>query len=249
MLRIYLLGRVMVESETTLLGSAAFPGRQGRLAFAYLAERRRRVERDELAEVIWPQEMPDAWDTAVSAIISKLRRALVPAGLHGDFGLESVYGSYELRLPPGTWVDLREAVAALDRAEGALSAGDGRAAWSGAAVASAIFVRPFLTGDSGPWVEATRHDLTEYRVRTYGALAGAWLACGNPLAAVAASRLAVELAPYRESCHARLMEAHMAAGNRAEAVRVYHDLRRVLRDSLGISPAGDVESLYLRALD
>ena len=248
MLRIYLLGRVMIESADEVLESSAFPGRQGRLAFVYLAAGLRRVERDQLAEVIWPERLPDAWDSALSAIISKLRRVLARVSLGGATGLESTYGSYELRLPEGSWIDLRAAVNSLDRAQGALTTGQGRSAWSNAAVASAILRRPFLPGDTGPWVDDMRRELHECQVRAYDTLAGAWLLRGDPHAAVTAARRAVDLAPFRESSYAQLMEAHLAAGNRAEAVRVYHELRSLLHESLGISPASDVEALYRTAI-
>lgn len=248
MLRIYLIGRVMIESDDEALESSAFPGRQGRLAFVYLAAAPRRVERDQLAEVIWPDRPPDAWDNALSAIVSKLRRLLGRVSVDGSASLESTYGSYELRLPEGSWIDLRAAINSVDRAQGALATGHGRSAWSNAAVASAILRRPFLPGDTGPWVDAMRHELHEYQVRAYHTLAGAWLRIGDPHAAVTAARKAVDLAPFRESSYAQLMEAHLAAGDRAEAVRVYHELHSLLRESLGISPAGDVEDLYRTAL-
>ncbi|CAN5798900.1 hypothetical protein BH20ACT6_BH20ACT6_14050 [soil metagenome] len=248
MLRIYLAGRVMIESADTVLDSAAFPGRQGRLAFAYLAVAPRRVDRDQLAEVLWPDGVPAAWDPALSAVVSKLRRLLAGVGDHGGDWLEGVRGGYELRLPAGSWIDLRQAVNCLDRAEGAVASGEGRAGWSNAAVATAILRRPFLPGDTGPWADDTRRMLHDYEVRAYETLAGAWLLCGNAEAAAVAARTAVDLAPFRESCYARLMRAHLSAGNRAEAVRVYHELSGLLRESLGVSPAGEVEQLFRRAL-
>lgn len=248
LLRIYLVGRVGLESPDGIIGASAFPGRQGRLAFVYLAAAPRRVERDELAHIIWPDRLPEAWDTALSAIASKLRKALAAAGLEPPYGVESAYGSYELRLPEGTWIDLRAAVNALDGAEGALRAGDFRAAWSNAAVASAIVRRPFLPGDHSDWVDHTRRTLRDLEVRSFDTLAGAWLALGDARAAVVAARRAVAIAPYRESCYARLMEAQIATGDRAEAVRVYHRLRTLLQESLGVTPAEGVEALYRRAL-
>lgn len=248
MLRIYLVGRVMIESPAGVLEPSAFRGRQGRIVFVYLASAPRRVERDELAAVVWPEQLPDAWDTALSAIVSKLRRPLARVGLTGPHGLESVHGCYELRLPEATWIDLRTAVNALDRAEGALRSGDAVTAWSNATVASAIVRRPFVPGDTGPWVDRMRRHLHDYEVRAFDTLAGAWLTRGSARSAVAAARRAVELAPYRESCYVRLMEAQLAAGDRAEALRVYNELRVLLRESLGISPAEEVEELYRRAL-
>ncbi len=248
MARIYLLGRVMIETADDVIEASAFPGRQGRLAFAFLASAPRRVERDRLADVLWPGALPDAWDASLSAIVSKLRKVLTRAGLDRGGALESTHGAYELRLPEGTWIDMRVAINAVDRAEGLVRRSDGRAAWSEATVASAILRRSFLAGETGPWVDAKRRELHEFQVRTYDALAGAWLLQGDPRAAVQAARKAVDLAPYRESGYARLMECHLAAGDRAVAIGVYNEVRELLRDTMGIAPTKEVEALYLRAL-
>src|SRR5215472_7735242 len=53
------------------------PGRQGRLVFAYLAAHRDRpVSRDELMDVLWPSRPPADPDQTMSALLSKVRRAL-----------------------------------------------------------------------------------------------------------------------------------------------------------------------------
>ena len=45
------------------------------------------------------------------------------------------------------------------------------------------------------------------------------------------------------------MEAHVAAGNRAEALRVYERCRRLLADELGAYPSPETESIYRGLLD
>jgi DNA-binding SARP family transcriptional activator len=53
-LKVFLAGRVALETDGSLVGEGRFPGRQGRLLFAYLvAEQGRPVPRDELAEALW----------------------------------------------------------------------------------------------------------------------------------------------------------------------------------------------------
>ncbi len=44
------------------------------------------------------------------------------------------------------------------------------------------------------------------------------------------------------------MECHLAAGDRAEAVRGYDRLRKMLEETMGRSPNEQTEELYARAL-
>ena len=59
----------------------------------------------------------------------------------------------------------------------------------------------------------------------------------------------IALAPFRETGYRRLMEAHVAAGDRAEALRVYERCRRLLADELGTYPSPETESIYRALLE
>ena len=59
----------------------------------------------------------------------------------------------------------------------------------------------------------------------------------------------IALAPFRESGYRRLMEAHVTAGDRAEALRVYERCRRLLADELGTYPSPEIESIYRTLLE
>ncbi|HZK51287.1 MAG TPA: BTAD domain-containing putative transcriptional regulator, partial [Actinomycetota bacterium] len=58
------------------------------------------------------------------------------------------------------------------------------------------------------------------------------------------ARSLIRTAPYRESGYRMLMEALTAAGNAAEALRVYDDLRVLLREDLGVTPGESTQSLH-----
>ncbi|MEX0801577.1 MAG: hypothetical protein WD379_10215 [Dehalococcoidia bacterium] len=161
-LRIYLAGRVGVEYRGELvIDERQFRGRQARLAFAYVVlERSRPVPRWELAALLWPDEMPPAWETALSAIVSRMRSLLARTPLPpGEASLSSGFGQYQLRLPASAWVDVEETATAIDVAEGALRAGEPKRAFGPATVAATIARRPFLSGDRGEWAEGQREKL------------------------------------------------------------------------------------------
>lgn len=244
-LRVYLTGGVALERGDARVDEAALPGRQGRSALVYLVlARTRPVPRDELVEALWPQAAPPSVNTALSAIVSKLRAALGRVEVDAATGLRSRNGCYELQLPAGAQIDLEVAVNRLDRAEGALRNGDTTAAWSAATVAAAILRRPLLPGDDAAWLDTRRTDLRNLLVRAYDCLVDIWLLRGDTTLAVALARDALALAPFRESGYRRLMRAHAAAGDRAEALRTYEDCRTLLREELGVSPAPETQAAY-----
>jgi DNA-binding SARP family transcriptional activator len=246
-MRIYLTGRLTLESSAGLLDETELPARQGRLAFAYLVmERRRPLPRQELAQAIWGDEAPDAWDASLSALLSRLRRLFRTIALDGD--IETVSGSVSLHLPADTWVDVDEARNAIDDAEGALRAGRHGEAWTHAAVALSITVRGFLAGEELPWVVRERERLRTDHVRALECLAEASLSLGDAVAALRYARECAHLEPYRESAYERMMRAHLASGNRAEALRVYEALRSLLAEELGTDPSAPLEAAYLKAL-
>ena len=97
---------------------AGLPGRQGRLLFAYLVlNRSRGCPRDELIDVLWPEGPPAAADSALSALLSKLRRALGEGVLTGR-------GELRLHLEGAVEVDIESSAAAILEAEAAMEAGD-----------------------------------------------------------------------------------------------------------------------------
>jgi len=58
----------------------------------------------------------------------------------------------------------------------------------------------------------------------------------------------VRLEPFRETAYQLLMKRHAAAGDRAEALRVYARCREVLRDELGVDPSPQTEAVFLEIL-
>jgi DNA-binding SARP family transcriptional activator/basic membrane lipoprotein Med (substrate-binding protein (PBP1-ABC) superfamily) len=249
-MKVFLAGRIAVEAGGVAIDERHFPGRQGRLLFAYLvAEHGRPVPRDELADVLWGDAPPATWDKALSVLVSKLRAVLAETGIDGAVALTAAFSCYQLDLPEGTWVDVLAAENATKEAEEFLETDEPGSATAAAALAESVTRSPFLPGDEGPWVEEKRRELAEVRVRALGVLAEASLRVDKPAEAVRWAQLAVEAEPFRESGYRRLMEAHIAAGNRGEALRVYERCRQLLADELGAYPSPETESIYRSLLE
>jgi DNA-binding SARP family transcriptional activator/ABC-type branched-subunit amino acid transport system substrate-binding protein len=248
--RIFLIGRVTVEFDESVVDETQLAGRQGRLLFAYLvAEHARPVPRDELAEALWGETPPVTWEKALTVLASKLRSLLARHGVAGPSLLAAAFGCYRLELPEGTWVDVLEAADATDDAERALGNGNIDRARERASLATSLLQRPFLAGEDGTWVEAKRRDLADVRERALATLFDANLRAGDASAAVDAAEQLTALAPLRESGYRRLMKAHAAAGNRGEALGVYERCRQLLADELGAYPSPETEAIYRDLLE
>jgi YVTN family beta-propeller protein len=242
--------RVRVEAGSAMVDEARLPGRQGRFVLAYLvAAQGRPVPRDELAEALWGDVPPATWEKALSLLVSKLRAVLTECGLDASEHLTSAFGCYQLTFPEGTWIDVVAADEAATAAKRALAAGDLEQAHVDASTAEALARGTFLPGEVGPWVAGERAGLRETLVRALDCLAEVNLLSGDSAAAIRAAEELIVLEPFRETGYRRLMEVQIAAGNRAEALRVYEQCRHLLAQELGAYPSPETESLYRGLLE
>jgi DNA-binding SARP family transcriptional activator len=234
---------VVVEAEGRRL-ERGLPGRQGRLLFAYLVlNRDRGCPRAELIDLLWPDDPPAAADSALSALLSKLRRTLGDGVLIGR-------GELRLVLVAPVAVDVETAAAAVIAAEDALEAGRFQEAVERARAALAVDLQTFLPDADGGWAAEQRRELDTMRLRALETMAQAGLEQGGRElgAAEQAARTAIAAAPFRESAHRLLMEVHEAAGNPAEALRAFEELRTLLREELGTTPGPAPMAVYERLL-
>lgn len=248
-LRIQLAGRVTVASAHTVVDERLLCGRQARLIFALLViERDRAVHRDELAEALWPHELPRTWDAALRGVVSKVRAFVTVAGLSDNAAPSGGCGSYQLHLPPDVMVDVEFARSAVESAEQALREGYPARAIALAEQARAIAVRPFLPDAKGRWVDGVRDRLREVLLWALCVLSDGYAQRGRYQLAVRTAEDAIELEPFRERMHQLLMQVHVAAGNPAEALRAYDRCRRILAEELGVYPAAETAALHLALL-
>ena len=172
-------------------------GRQGRMLLAYLVlNRRRPVPRDRLVQALWAQDAAPPSDSALSPVLSRLRRALAPAEIDGRTGIV-------LRLPEPVWVDVEVAEAALARAR---DTGQPAQRLAAAREAAELLEPGLLPGHDAEWLREAR-DATE-RVRVEALeVAAATAKAPNPALAEELARQAVAAAPFRESAWVALIDA------------------------------------------
>jgi DNA-binding SARP family transcriptional activator len=240
---IQLCGRLVVEVDGRRLESD-LPARKGRLLLAFLAlNRARPVRRDELIAAMWPERAPADPDAALKTLLSRTRRALGPGVLQGRSELS-------LELGDGPVVDVELAAQALASGRGAAEDEDWKAAWAQAQVALGITRRGLLPGLEAPWIDEHRREMEDLELEALELMAETALALGGAelSAAERATRSLLEQAPFRESGYALRMRVLTRRGNVAQALQVYEDLRRLLRDELGTAPSAELVALHERLL-
>jgi DNA-binding SARP family transcriptional activator len=240
---IQLCGRLIVRLDGERREDR-LPGAQGRMLFGLLAlHRGRYLERAEMVEALWGERLPAAPETALRALLSKLRSVLGAKRVEGKSGIR-------LALEPDVPIDVEVASEAIHSADAAVAQARWKQAWTAGHIAVNIARRPFLAGHEGSWIDAQRHAMDEVHLRGLEALAAAGVGLGGPELDLAgrAARSLIRIAPFRESGHRRLMEVLAAEGNVAEALIAYERLRERLREELGTAPGPELQALHAELL-
>lgn len=249
LVRIHLAGRITVESSHAVVDERFFYGRQARLLFALLVvERDRPVPREELAEALWPHGLPPTWGAALRGVVSQVRAFVTVAGLPEGAALCRGFGGYQLQLPADVVVDVECARCAAETAEQMLREGDPERAVALAKYARTVAARPFLPDATGRWVAGVRDRLREVHLWALSVLSDGYAQRERHHLAVQAAEQVIALEPFRERTYQLLMRVHAAAGNPAEALRVFDRYRRLLADELGAYPTAETAALHLALL-
>ncbi|GAA3725201.1 hypothetical protein GCM10022402_02320 [Salinactinospora qingdaonensis] len=222
---------------------------QAQVAFARLTlERASGTNRDQLADTVWPGKLPDTWSSALRSVVSRVRAFVSHPEPTHEPPLVAQGGRYLLRLPTDTTVDLEFAEEAIGKANQAFAAGALAEAQRLATTATASLQGPFLPDHDSEWVNSIRERVEASLVSGLETASLAASGLGDERNALRFADEAVRRAPLRESAHRCRMTAHAAAGNRAQALWSYHELRRTLAEELGIEPAPETQKAFLQLL-
>ncbi len=94
-----------------------------------------------------------------------------------------------------------------------------------------------LPGWDEDWLLIDRERHRQLRMHALEALSRQLVACGEYARAVDAAYAAIAVEPLYESAQAALIAAHLAEGNRTEAIRQFTAFRRLLYDETGLTPS------------
>ena len=98
---------------------------------------------------------------------------------------------------------------------------------------------------SDEWILEDADDWRQLRTSALEAMAHVLTDRERPAEATRAARAAIRLEPLRESAHGVLIRAHLAQGNRSEALSAFERCRSLLKDVLDIEPSEQLSEMVL----
>lgn len=239
-LRFGVLGPVRAwrDDEPVATGSP----QQRALLAALLLREGRTATAAELIDALWGEEPPSRALAAVRTYASRLRKVLDPGVLVSESGGYAVRGLGEGAL------DLAAAQELATEAEKARSGGDLRHARTVLNRALSLWDGETLAGVPGPYAQAQRIRLEEWRLQLLESRLDMDLEQGRHAETVSELTALTAAHPLRERLRELLMLALYRSGRQAEALAVYADTRRLLADELGVDPRPGLQDLQQRIL-
>jgi DNA-binding SARP family transcriptional activator len=237
-----LLGQLSVRTGGTPVPVRA--AKQRAVLAALLLRANRVVTIEDLAEVLWGEDLPSTARAGVHNYVMRLRHSL---GLAGSRITTQPRG-YLIRVAAGE-LDLDRFEALLREARTAARQGGWAEAAERAAAALALW-RGEPLGDVGSDLLVAREGtrLAELRLQALETRIDAELHLGRPAEVIAElSQLAAEH-PLRERLHGLLMLALYRDSRQAEALAAYQHARDVLIDELGAEPGPGLQELQQQIL-
>ncbi|MDN3265534.1 BTAD domain-containing putative transcriptional regulator [Streptomyces sp. CSDS2] len=239
-LRFTLLGPVRAwRGEDSLATGSPY---QRALLAALLLREGRTASTAELIDSLWGTEPPASALPGVRTYASRLRKVLGPGVV------VSRSGGYAISALPEHAVDLWTAQSLAEEAERARAAGELGRARDVLGRALALWDGEPLAGVPGPYAQAQRIRLEEWRLQLLESRLDMDLDQGRHAEAVAELTALTAAHPLRERLRELLMLALYRSGRQAEALAVYADTRRLLAEELGVDPRPGLSDLQQRIL-
>ena len=214
----------------------SFPTRKALALLIYLMVEGGRPSRETLMALLWPDSAPDKAAMTLRSTLSRLRKALLPAGEYiisegtaiafkfqeaHELDLEWLATAARSELPD----DELAPILTLDRGE---------------------FLEGFTLPDTpvfDTWAVIRREACQRQLETVYDLLSQHLLARHNSDAAVETAARWVSRAPLNEQAYRRLMAAQALSGQRPAALHTYQQLQATLQQELDVTPSQETRAL------
>lgn len=215
------------------VGGHVIPGLQmgAQRLLAFLALHNRPVGRSAVAAQMWPDSSHERAGVSLRSALARLDPetrdaiSMASAGIAlADIVVVDLHTAHDLahRLLRG-----EDAISGADLLPGAMQ----------------TLTFELLPDWHDDWLAGDSDDWRQLRTTALEAMSQLLLDREEPLEAARAARAAIKVDPLRESGHAALIRAHLASGNRSQAVRTHQSYRTSLREILDIDPSPEFTDL------
>jgi DNA-binding SARP family transcriptional activator len=233
---IRLLGPFEVLRGGQPLSGSEWRSQQTRAILKVLVSRHGHVvTADQLLDLLWPDEEPEAARRRLHVRVSQLRRALDPDDATAY--VLTVEEGYTFNPAADCWIDAWEFEGQTGRGRRCQEAGDREQAIAAYEMARSLYRGDLLEEDLyADWTFAERERLRERFLTMLTELAECYAQQGRYRRAVARCHDVLAADPCREAVYVRLMLCHYYAGEQTQALRAYERCRQVLADELEVEP-------------
>ncbi|MBM3271276.1 MAG: winged helix-turn-helix domain-containing protein, partial [Candidatus Sericytochromatia bacterium] len=245
-LEIRCLGPFQLVSAGRVILPEAFKRRRSLTVLKILLARYGKpVHREELMEMLWPEQHPEESRKLLNSAIHYLRRSLAPAGEAGREAFILRDGeSYAFDVTAAHRIDTVEFETSVREAARLESRDDAAGAAAACRQAIALYRGDFLEEDRwSDWCALEREYFRERLLSLLRTATDLHVAIGDLGAAEACCRRALQVDPVLEDVHRKLMAVLWHAGRRAEALKQFEECREVLVRELGIEPLAETRAL------
>ena len=236
--RIRLFGGLSLQFGDRSL--AKFQTRRAASLLACLAfYRHKRHAREELIEMLWPDEDPEATRLRFRQVLTSLRKSFSRLDASGETLLQADRNLVSLDADRVT-TDVAEFETVWKQAARQESV---QARVEALQQAVGLYTGELLPGHYEEWVSGERRRLTETYLSVLSALAKALAEQGEYSAAFDYIRKALLLDPLREESHEELIRIYAVTGRVADALRQYRELEQTLWKELRTLPSASSQAL------
>lgn len=224
-----------------------FAGATRRLFLLLAAHANRALRRELALDTVWPDEPVGRANSALNTAVWRIR------GVTADFPgveVEVIDDTLRLAVQPPARVDAHELETSV-KAAVSQHHGGGLTEETRARLQAALedCRGTFLEGCAEHWVLPLRERYAALHIQAISFLLRDAAAQGDYETALHYGRWIIELDPFREGTQREVMWLYALSGQRARAIRQYHDLQAMLQRELAIAPMPETQFLYRRIVE
>ena|GEM_PF-603602 len=244
-----LFGSFELKINGVAVSEKAWQTRHVKKLFKYLLfHRGRKVTRDQLMELLWPENDPKSAAASLRVTLSRLRQVLRAAGIDDAAGVVSAgQGVVWLREETEIICDMVLFEELVKRGQIALAGDDVDSAKQLWEQAVAIYSGNLLEEDIyEDWTVNDRERLQLLYLDTLLGLAGIYRRSVEADVLNHARDLlvrALAVNPYREDVNLELMRIYQATGQTGEALKLFEKYSRIIDEEFGIQPGRAIQEL------